>query len=74
MEAEPNEETTAAQTLPDFTTFAFGAAGTLNSAPTPPVVGTTNNNTTPPARTDLHDYLHLENTYINNRTTPLHYT
>eukprot|EP00957_Ditylum_brightwellii_P159398 12133617-Ditylum_brightwellii.AAC.1 len=70
MDTAPMEETTI-QAMPDFTTFAFGAAGTPNPAPTPPNIATT---TTPPDRTDLNDHLCPENTYDNNRTSLFNYT
>eukprot|EP00957_Ditylum_brightwellii_P170093 12947187-Ditylum_brightwellii.AAC.1 len=72
MEEEPEEETATAQPLPDFTTFVFGEAGTSTTAPAPVV--TNDNTTTTPARTNLNNYPRTENTYVNNRTTPSHYT
>eukprot|EP00957_Ditylum_brightwellii_P130975 9990395-Ditylum_brightwellii.AAC.1 len=54
----------------DFTAFVFGATNTGNtpnpvvSPPPPPLAATT----------DLNDQPRLENTYVNNRTTPSNYT
>eukprot|EP00957_Ditylum_brightwellii_P173557 13214318-Ditylum_brightwellii.AAC.1 len=66
---EENSDTTTAQSLPDFTNFAFGAAVMPNN-PTATVALAT----PPPARTLLNNYHHLENTYVNDRTTPSQYT
>eukprot|EP00957_Ditylum_brightwellii_P043557 3302558-Ditylum_brightwellii.AAC.1 len=66
---EGNADTTTAQFLPDFNSFAFGTAVTPNKltttiAPTTPL----------PTRTLLNKYPCPENTYVNNRTTPSQYT
>eukprot|EP00957_Ditylum_brightwellii_P156202 11889224-Ditylum_brightwellii.AAC.1 len=66
---EENADTTTAQSLPDFTNFAFSAAVMPNN---PTVTVAT---TTPPlVRTLLNNYLSPDNTYVNDRTTPSQYT
>eukprot|EP00957_Ditylum_brightwellii_P137543 10485955-Ditylum_brightwellii.AAC.1 len=72
MHEDHVEDTTASQTH-DFTAFAFGMASTPNLAVPPPSPAATTT-TTPPARSDLNDHLHPENTYVNNRTIPSNYT
>eukprot|EP00957_Ditylum_brightwellii_P132110 10072108-Ditylum_brightwellii.AAC.2 len=69
---EDNADTTIAHSLPDFNSFAFGAAVTPNN----------NNNITiaapvrtpPPARTLLNNYPCPENTYVKDKTIPSQYT
>eukprot|EP00957_Ditylum_brightwellii_P185936 14155526-Ditylum_brightwellii.AAC.1 len=66
---EENTDTITAQSLTDFTNFAFGAA-VMPTNPTATVVPTT----PPPARTLLNDYPCLDNTSVKDRTTPSQYT
>eukprot|EP00957_Ditylum_brightwellii_P116976 8922351-Ditylum_brightwellii.AAC.1 len=66
---EENADTTTAQSLPDFNSFAFGAAVMPNNS-----TATATLTTPPPASTLVNKYPCPENTYVNNRTIPSQYT